>query len=201
MIAIGAVVVILLGIIAFVVTPKQGQTSTNTPTTVITVTSTSAATATPMVTTTPQTLTATSAPDLAATAANVESLNNWLGNNGHNPFKENSILSELAQRQRSYLMSLSVPDFNALDSLVRDRDGRDAQEMAKAMGYKGDVQMIVEVAPSVVMLKDILEKIEMSGDNDVYNRFHEVGIDFQSSLTTDPVKVFFVLVLGTGAPS
>lgn len=194
---IGGLLVVILGIAAFVTLSKPLPIVANVST--VTPTSTIANTAT--LTVTPTLSTVTPAPNLGATPVNIASLNHWLVENGHTALKESPILSELAQRQRSYLMSLSVTEFNALDSLYRDRDGRTAQEMAEAMGYKGDVQMIVEVASSVVMLDDILDKIETSGDGDVYSRFHEIGVDIQSSLTTDPVKVFFVLILGTGAPS
>ncbi len=194
---IGALFIVIFGIAAFMTASKSPPivaTSTVTPTVV-------ASTATLAVTSEPSLASPSAAPNLGATAVNIGSLNNWLVENGYEALKENPLLSELAQRQRSYLMSLSVPDFNALDSWYRDRDGRNASEMATAIGYNGDVQMIVEVASSVVMLDDILDKIETSSDTDVYSRFHEIGVDFQSSLTADSTKVFFVLILGTGAPS
>lgn len=202
MMALTALLIVVVGITAFIFTSNRGQAVVNTPIASVTPPPTAViSTAAVSASVTSEMATATPVPDLGATPVNVASLNNWLVANGHTALEESPILSELAQRQRSYLMSLSVPEFNALDSLYRDRDGRTAQEMAEAMGYRGEVQMIVEVASSVVMLDDILDKIETSSDGDVYSRFHEIGVDFQSSLTTDPVKVFFVLLLGTGTPS
>jgi hypothetical protein len=201
-IALAALLMVAAGITAFVFASNRGQAVVSTSTVSVTPTPTPvASTATATARVTSEILAATSTPNLGATPVNIDSLNNWLVENGHTALKENPILSELAQRQRSYLMSLSVTDFNALDSWYRDRDGRNAQEMAEAMGYKGEVQMIIEVSSSVIMLEDALDKIETSGDGDVYSRFHEIGVDFQSSLTTDPVKVFFVLILGSGTPS
>jgi uncharacterized protein YkwD len=147
----------------------------------------------------PETPVVSLTPDWSLQLATVETLNAWRAANGYPALTINPLLTEIANRHKSFLSSLSLSEFDALDNPYRDAEGRSPQEAAQAAGYNGTVQMVVEVTAEDVTLDKLIFKLQTEGDENVHTRFSEVGLASERSLNTN--LLYFVLILGSGNPS